>query len=159
MTPLLYWTILVVLVIMLVEVFAYFWHRIVAHTDIVSIVAKTHDIHHTVASNEADEDFIWLLLLMIGGEVIAGSIMLYYPTVQLLVTVIVSIIILTWNWWIHRSYHRDDHWLNNFAWFRSDKENHFIHHYNPDKNYGIASHFVDRLCSTWLDAPYKHKQQ
>ena len=147
--------VLIFLTIIATEGFAYIWHRFIAHTDYILAIGETHNIHHSAnMQHEADEDFIWLLFLMILSELAAGvSIMLaILPETIVMIALATSILVLFWNWWIHRAYHVDKHWLNTYDWFRREKRRHYLHHYQTDKNYGIASHFLDRIMGTWIDS-------
>lgn len=151
-----FWLTYIVAIIIGTEIFAYIWHRYVAHADYIPGIHDTHTIHHILnidLGHEADEDFVWILLIMtmfelvIGIGVMAGII----PGVLAIVTIVVSLVVFWWNWWIHRAYHKSDHWLNYYDWFRIEKERHYVHHYNPRKNYGIASHFSDKFMNSWTD--------
>ena len=151
------WMMYVVAIIIATEVFAYLWHRFGAHSDLVPGLHDTHKIHHEYsldAAHEADEDFVWVLLLMVYFELAVGvALMLGFisgPTA--IVTVIVALTVLWWNWWIHRAYHHPDHWLNSYQWFVREKDRHFVHHQEPRNNYGIASHIGDVLFNTWTEA-------
>jgi len=149
-----FWLIYIIAVIIGTEVFAYFWHRYGAHTNYIPGIYDTHVIHHMSSlEHEADEDFVWILLLMIIFELIMGiGVMINLVPARLaIVTIIVSLCIFWWNWWIHSAYHNKDHWLNYYDWFITEKDRHYIHHRNPCKNYGIASHFTDRLMGTWIE--------
>lgn len=151
-----FWFIYIIAIIIGTEVFAYLWHKYAAHSDYIPGIHDTHRIHHMIDLNlehEADEDFVWLLLLMIFFEVIIGvAIMIgIIPGILALVTVIVSLIVFWWNWWIHKCYHQNNHWLNSYEWFKKERERHYVHHHHPDKNYGIASHFTDKIMGTWIE--------
>jgi sterol desaturase/sphingolipid hydroxylase (fatty acid hydroxylase superfamily) len=153
-----YWIIYISLVIAGTELFAYLWHRFGAHAEYVPSIQITHNIHHLMdasAQHEANEDFVWLMLLMIIVEIMAGLLarLQILPASLIIITIATGWTVFMWNWWIHRCYHIDDHWLNSYEWFKREKSRHLVHHHLPDKNYGIASHFSDRLFSTWLDNP------
>lgn len=148
------WLLYVIAVILGTEVFAYLWHHYGAHDNYIPGIQSTHDIHHMMnLTHEADEDFVWILLLLIVFELSLGiAVMLgIIPGILAIVTVIVASCVFWWNWWIHRSYHQPNHWLNNYSWFQLEKNRHFIHHYNQQSNYGIASHFMDKIFNTWID--------
>lgn len=138
------------------EVFGYFWHRYGAHADYVPGIHDTHRIHHMrdVNSDSLDDDFIWTMLLMIMFELIMviGVITGIIPPLLAIITITVSLAVLWWNWWIHNAYHQPNHWLESYEWFRQEKRRHYVHHYQPTRNYGIASHFIDRLMGTWLES-------
>lgn len=143
-----------VFVIVGIEVFAYFWHRFGSHNDYIPGIHDAHRIHHLIDltyNHEAHEDFIWTLLMLIIFELSLGMGILIniIPSMLGLVTIVVSIITFFWNWWIHTAYHTENHWLNNFNWFRIEKSRHYVHHIDPHSNYGIASHFTDMIMGTW----------
>lgn len=151
-----WWCIYVIAVVVGVEIFAYMWHRYAAHTDYIPGLHQTHQIHHSYsldAEHEADEDFVWIMLLFILFELAAGvaTMLKIIPGPIAITTVAVAGVVFTWNWWIHRSYHQADHWLNNFQWFQTERARHFVHHSNPQANYGIASHFSDWVLGTWME--------
>ena len=143
----------VIVLIISTEIFAYLWHRYIAHTDYIPGIGETHEFHHILYSNEADEDFIWILMLIILFEIIIGITILIglIPGTIGIVTVVINLIVFWWNWWIHKAYHQSDHWLNSYNWFIQEKNRHFIHHENSNFNYGIASHFTDKILGTWID--------
>lgn len=134
-----------------IEIFAYFWHRFGAHMDIIPGLHETHHIHHKLIINEADEDFIWLLLLLIIMEVAIGIGILIglIPGLIGIITIITSFIVFYWNWYIHKAYHDDQHWLSSYSWFQLEKTRHFVHHNHPNLNFGIASHFSDIIFGTY----------
>ena len=106
------------------------------------------------ATHEADEDFVWILLLMCMFELTLGvGVMLrIIPGMLALVTIITSLCVFWWNWWMHRAYHQHQHWLNTYEWFQLEKARHFVHHDNPEANYGIASHFTDSWFGTYTES-------
>ena len=73
----------------------------------------------------------------------------YISLTLAIVTYLTCLTVFLWNYYCHACYHIDNHWLNNFEWFKRDKELHFRHHNNPNKNYGIATHFSDILFNTY----------
>ena len=144
----------VIAVVVGTEVFAYLWHRYGAHEDYIPGIHDTHRIHHSMGeTHEADEDFVWILLLMILFELSIGLGVgaRIVPGIIAIVTIIVSLTVFWWNWWIHKAYHQPQHWLNNYSWFSLEKRRHFFHHKHPRLNYGIATHFTDKVFGTWLD--------
>lgn len=152
------WVIYIIAIILGTELFAYFWHRYGAHADYIPGIHETHRIHHTIDLSEghkADEDFIWILFLIILVEFIVGMaiIIRVMPGNVGLIAVVISVLVFGWNWWIHRAYHDPHHWLNEYSWFQQEKTRHYLHHYQPHYNYGIASHFMDQLMGTWIEPP------
>lgn len=155
----------IIIIIISVEIFSYFWHRIIAHNDFVDFVNfvnvvnvvnvvndihAVHKLHHQDINIDADEDFIWLLFLLILFELFIGILLIcnIIPFSFAITTVLPSVAVFLWNWYIHRCYHDDNTWLNNFQWFQNEKARHLIHHHDPSKNYGIASSFMDKIFST-----------
>ena len=158
----LFWISYIIALIIGIEIFAYLWHRYGAHGDYIPGIHDTHRIHHDImkqaddhrlSEHDADDDFIWILLMMTLFEVIIGIgvIVGIIPRILAIMTIIVCLMIFWWNWWIHRAYHQKDHWLNSYHWFVLEKERHYIHHEYPDKNYSIATHFTDQILGTWLE--------
>lgn len=151
-----FWITYIIAIIIGIEIFGYIWHRYGAHNYSISGVYDTHMIHHILEidlGHEANEDFLWILLMMTVFELIVGIgiIIGVIPGILAIITIIISLTVFWWNWWIHSAYHQKDHWLNLYEWFRIEKERHYIHHSNPGKNYGIASHFADKFMGSWLD--------
>src|SRR3990167_9710274 len=66
-----------------------------------------------------------------------------------LTIVVVSFLTFLLNWYVHRAYHKKDHWLNNYRWFQQKKTAHFTHHKNAKTNFGIAFNFVDEIVGTY----------
>lgn len=148
------WIHFVIFVVVTTEVFAYLWHRFSAHNEHIPYIRESHKIHHETdlnLSHTADEDFIWILILFVLFEIIAGLVikMNIVPGNFVIVGTITSFVVFLWNWYVHKSFHQKDHWLNNYEWFRIEKERHYIHHFDPTKNYGIGSHFTDIIMNTW----------
>ena len=146
----------IIAVIIGTEIFGYLWHRYGAHADYIPGIHDTHRIHHILdleLGHEADEDFVWVLLLMIMFELVVGIGVMagIIPGVLAIVTIIVSLVVFWWNWWIHSAYHKPDHWLNSYEWFCNEKARHYVHHSHPWENYGIASHFTDKILNTFTE--------
>ena len=141
-------------VIFVTEILAYLWHKYAAHNTLLSGLHTTHQIHHMIdldMEHESVEDFIWLLMLIILFELSLGiSIIIgIIPGPISIATFCIIFAVFIWNWWIHKAYHQHNHPLNDYLWFKNKKEAHFMHHYNPRKNYGISSNFSDKLFGTW----------
>ena len=87
--------------------------------------------------------FVYLIVL----------IFLYYSNyIDLISSIILYLtvfFVFIWNWYVHKSYHTENHWLNKYEWFQNDKRIHFQHHENPETNYGIATHFTDVVLNTF----------
>lgn len=157
---LIYWILYIIIIIIATEIFAYFWHRYGAHDDFIPGIHDTHKIHHMInikymsEINEVNEDFVWILFIIIIFElIIAIGVMINIISGFLaLITIMTSLFVFLWNWWIHKAYHSPNHWLNSYEWFHKEKNRHYIHHINPHKNFGIASHFVDKIMDTWIDS-------
>jgi len=150
------WFFYIIIIILGTEVLAYLWHRYGSHSDYIPGLHDTHRIHHMINSQNADDDFVWILLTIVSAEIALGILYLsnVFPIllcIFCIVGLIISTLVFYWNWWIHQAYHYPDHWLNIFDWFQSDKLRHFVHHYNPTHNYGIASHFTDKIMDSWID--------
>lgn len=157
--PVMMWFTYIIAIVVGIEVFAYLWHRYGAHTDYIPGLHDTHRIHHMLdlsLGHEANEDFIWILLIIVTIELTLGvaimiKIIPYIVALIALIGIIVSLVVFWWNWWIHRAYHYPDHWLNTYKWFQREKARHYVHHYNPHNNYGIATHFTDKIMGTWIE--------
>jgi hypothetical protein len=146
-----------VFLIIIIEVFSYLWHRYGAHTDILSGPRISHQIHHNYDldyEHKAHSDFIWILFLLILVEIFIVIFITYYSFFNntIILSFIFSLTVFSWNWYIHSAYHDSKHFLNKFEWFRKEKDRHFIHHYNPKVNFGIASHFSDKFLNTWIES-------
>ena len=51
---------------------------------------------------------------------------------------------------MHDWFHKTDHWLNKYAWFRRLNHLHLLHHISPNKNMGIVWFFPDRIFGTFI---------
>lgn len=141
------------LVLFFGEIGAYFWHRFIAHS--FGPVGDTHDIHHKIIEDKADGDFLWVLLMLF-----VFLIFLYLLWVKNILSMKLCLLIyiplfllFSWNWYIHRCYHVENHWLNRYHWFVKDKKIHMKHHLQDNKNYGISTHFCDQILDTFSN-PY-----
>ena len=140
-------------VVILSEVGAYCWHRWGSHTNIIPIISvkKTHDIHHTIIDDKAEGDFFYILILLIlyFNLLLLLYMYLYINTIVFLILYIPVLSIFIYNYYIHSAYHEENHWLNEYEWFRNDKRIHFQHHEDPTKNFGIATHYTDIILDTF----------
>jgi sterol desaturase/sphingolipid hydroxylase (fatty acid hydroxylase superfamily) len=146
-----YYFLIVITMIILSEIGAYFWHRIAAHSNILPLVKNTHDIHHNIIDDEAHLDFIYICILLLLFFIFL-CILYVYEIISITIGTIIYLPVLltfTWNWYIHSAYHCKDHWLNSYNWFLNDKRIHMHHHINQNENYGIATHFTDELLNTF----------
>jgi Fatty acid hydroxylase len=142
---------IIIIVIYLSEIGAYFWHRFGAHTNIIPPVRKMHDIHHEDIMDEAHGDFIYVCVLLFFFFLSLFSLYFYnLIDLSLFLSIYIPVLIVfVWNYYIHTAYHIEDHWLNEYEWFQNDKKLHFQHHKNPETNYGIATHFTDEILNTF----------
>ena len=100
-------------VAILTEVAAYLWHRFGAHTSWVPGIHSTHQEHHEGdLTHEAHGDFGWIIIvLLMAGIVSYGTwIMGLFSGDVLIVALLTSILVFTWNWYIHAAYHKPNHW-------------------------------------------------
>ena len=74
---------------------------------------------------------------------------LYVHPIYVILSYLLLATDFVWNWYVHSAYHIQNHWLNNFDWFKLDKKIHLQHHVDPTVNYGIASHFCDIIMGTY----------
>ena len=150
-----FWIAYSISIIIAIEIFSYLWHRYGAHSNYLPGINSTHRLHHSINSEElnGDEDFFWILLLITLFELFLGFLVIakIIPGILAIVTIIISLVVFSWNWWLHRSFHQNNHWLNSYSWFQKEKSRHQIHHHHPNKNYGIATYFTDKIFNTWLD--------
>jgi len=135
--------------VFLSEIGGYFWHKYVAHS--LPFVKDTHDIHHNIIDDQAHGDFVYICFLLV--LYLSALLYLYYKTY---ITLALLLILFTgvffpflWSYYIHTCYHIENHWLNEYEWFRNDKRIHMQHHINPQTNYGIATHFTDEILNTF----------
>jgi hypothetical protein len=145
--------IIIIIFILLTEVGSYVWHRFATHRDIIPTiigVQNTHDTHHQEEIKHSNDFFYIAIILIIYAlflkiiQNITGlslyiSLLIYCPV----------FILFVWNWYVHNAYHTKNHWLQQYDWFIKDKKIHFQHHYDPEQNYGIASHFTDIFLGTF----------
>jgi len=140
--------------ILFTESVSYSWHRWATHRDILPYIfgiQDSHDIHHRNGSIGRGNDFVYISLILFMGVILLATISFItgLSTYVCLLIYVPAFITFVWNWYIHDSYHIKNHWLNKYKWFRKDKQIHFQHHYNSNKNYGIASHFTDKIFGTF----------
>jgi sterol desaturase/sphingolipid hydroxylase (fatty acid hydroxylase superfamily) len=50
---------------------------------------------------------------------------------------------------IHDATHTMGHWLERYGWYRRVRLDHWIHHANSKKNFGILTLYFDRLTNTY----------
>jgi sterol desaturase/sphingolipid hydroxylase (fatty acid hydroxylase superfamily) len=150
--PILY-VIYVILLYFFIELFSYIWHRF-THTNTVESIKSIHQMHHSDFYKEADEDFIVLILLFLLFEIAAVFLvqLQVIPALISFVTVLFSGLFIFMNWYVHRSYHDEKSFLNNYHWFRVEKERHLVHHKYTNNNFGITSHIFDKAFGTWKEA-------
>lgn len=141
------------------EIAAYIWHRCMAHNDIIPGLHEAHRVHHTIDDDNAAADFIWLMFFVILFELLMGLVLCtkLFPEKLILVTTMVIISVFFWNWMIHSAYHTKDSIFKGYKWFEEAKEEHFMHHRHPDRNYGIVTHMGDKLFGTYMSHPATHK--
>lgn len=140
--------------IVLGELGAYAWHRWAAHSDIIPVIPETHDIHHEIKDDVVLRDYIYILIIMI-IIAICLSILNYINILSVTMCTLIYVplfLVFIGNWYIHWAYHTKNHWLNNYEWFKNYKRIHIQHHINQEVNYGVASHFSDKLFGTFDDA-------
>lgn len=152
------WIVYIILLIVVGEAFSYAWHRYMTHTNfeqfILVDIRSTHKIHHKDGTYETDSnDFIWLILVFMMVQLWTGILIMVniLPGIVSVVSLLIFGLVIVWNWWLHKAYHEQEHWLNKYEWFKEKKKRHFVHHKNPKKNYGIASNFMDKIFGTWND--------
>lgn len=134
-----------------IEIFTYIYHRFGTHEDYIPAIRSTHRIHHEADdTHKAEGDFFWLLFMLA-----YFNLFLYLCVITKIIsfgfgllTGVLSFSLLLFSYYIHRSYHDEDCWLNNYEWFVEQKRLHFLHHKYPNKNYGITTHFVDSIMGT-----------
>ena len=149
-----YYTILIIFLIYLSEIGAYFWHRWGTHSDIIPHslgVQRTHNIHHSIIDDKAHGDFFYVIigLLILFGVIIYLIVKNKITYTTALMIYLPILFVFLWNWYIHSAYHTKDHWLLEYQWFKDDKRIHMQHHINPNVNYGIVTHFSDVIFDTF----------
>jgi sterol desaturase/sphingolipid hydroxylase (fatty acid hydroxylase superfamily) len=139
-------------VIIIAELSAYLWHRYAAHTDYIPGLHVTHRFHHEAPlDHKADEDYVWVLLALVTVGIFLALLSVYRLISSKLAALFLTGVlgVFGWNWYVHSAYHQVGHWLEQYGWFKEMRELHFLHHTYPDKNYGIASHFMDVVMGTF----------
>ena len=93
------------------EIGGYFWHRYAAHELEIPQVKESHAKHHTIINDTADEDFLYIL-----GILIFLGIFLYwlYYIKQISLAFLASIyiplfLVSVWSYYVHRAYHIENH--------------------------------------------------
>lgn len=127
---------------------SYIWHRF-SHIE-NTINNKTHSIHHkSNVDDTAIEDFKVVLILFI------STIMILYKIIknkEIFRGLFVGLFaVLASDYVLHSAYHTEDHFLNNFEWFKKRKTEHFLHHKYPKTNYGITNSFFDKFFGTFKE--------
>ncbi len=152
--------ILLVLIVIIAEIGAYCWHRFVSHEDLITAINQSHIKHHQADwLHEAHGDFVWII---VGLLVVLIILLILYklsiiPLWLALFLFAILLAVFVWNWYIHMAYHQPGHWLEQYEWFQNDRQLHLIHHVDPYKNYGIASHIGDWLMNTYRNEYTYHK--
>ena len=161
MTQVVIWIYYIIFLALIIEFIAYFWHRIISHSDFIYNLHLIHGIHHqdskdldpldSLDSDDLYDDFIQIKACLIIFEVCLGLFISIFPMFQRigLITAIVAFVMFTWEWWIHTAYHDETHWLNTFEWFKQAKNLHFIHHEDTNRNFGIITHIYDIVFQTY----------
>lgn len=144
----------IVIVVIIGEISGYVWHRWMAHADFIPGVHASHRIHHNDDTIKADIDFIWLAAFTSVGFILAGTLASYgyLPEHLTYIALSVWLLVILWNYYIHKQYHTEDSYFNRFEWYQKMKRDHYVHHEYPTKNYGIASMFTDKLLGTYQEA-------
>jgi lathosterol oxidase len=142
---------IVIGMVLLSEVGGYFWHRFGAHKNILPLVKKTHDIHHTIIDDQAYGDFLYvcILLSLYFGLLLYVYYYAYITRALFLYLYIPVVLTFLMNFYIHRAYHIENHWLNKYEWFQNDKRIHLQHHIDETKNFGIITHMTDHILDTF----------
>jgi len=149
-----YLILLFCLVVIIAEIVAYFWHRLLSHNhviDIHTLIHDSHSLHHNDRDDASYGDFSWIVIL-----VCEAFIVLYLAYVvdiisgyALLVVTAAMIFVVFYNWYIHKAYHTENHWLEYFEWFKHDRKEHMIHHVNHRQNYGVTTRLCDKIFGTY----------
>lgn len=143
--------VIIILSVILAEIFSYIWHRFAAHQDYPVIgLHSIHKQHHNAdLLDQANGDFICIMALLIVTTIVMmfSSSLISFLSIMIY-PLIASFFLLLWTWYIHAAYHTTGHWLENYHWFLEKRRLHFLHHTDPSKNYGIASHLGDVIFGT-----------
>lgn len=143
-----------IFLIFLSEFLGYCWHRWGTHQDIIPTalgIQSSHLYHHMTTDDSAYGDFIYILVFLIFYFILI-LYLVQKDIISLKLGFIIYLpifIISFYNYYVHAAYHCENHWLNQYDWFRNDKKIHFQHHRNPETNYGIVTHFSDIILETF----------
>ncbi len=135
---------------------AYF-HQVIGHGRWFTWIGKSHrESHHKVysASNfespayDRHEDGVEYTYIPAGIAVLllAHALLPRIPGLAAMAAVPTSIWLHNY---VHKQYHLTNSWMLRFAWFRKNRELHWIHHRDYSRNYGVIHHLWDRLLNTY----------
>lgn len=137
---------------------AYYWHRWVSHdgrlasTVGMQVIRESHIRHHGGLSEDATEDFVWVVLLMCVVLFSLGSLTTVVPLGSLrgyvVTAVVVAVVVVTLNWYLHMVVHSPEHPLQQVEWVRDLTTIHRVHHRRPDANFSVLN-IADPLHGTW----------
>lgn len=145
---------------------SYFWHRGVTHInfpfDINHQIQMTHIEHHEAnESHEAHGDFNNVLKILVPLILMGIAIAIKLPTIFVTTNDIywyqtyIWIILITVggtflvDWFMHMLYHKNPTRLQNIEWFQEKRRLHFVHHQNPNTNFGISTQIMDKIFDTF----------
>jgi len=167
--------------VVLSEIGAYAWHRILAHRSIIgNIFGKilqpmrdSHAIHHTSdLKHLAKEDFVWvkmMLYVFLKTVLLVGTYIGYVSKLFLYTFVITVFSVYCCNQKLHEAVHSikveqgstEEEKYRKGSVFKSylcdSRDIHFVHHSLPSKNYSITN-FADVIFGTYSSG-FHHTQK
>ena len=150
-----------IILFLYIELIAYLWHRFINHYGLLGDkIRVTHYCHHeetypydnmtSLEYQSSHDTWPWIIPIVLFGYI---PIYLYYKKYDIEYRLyIIYMLQLTMHVffisYIHDSYHIDNHWLNDYGWYKENKIYHYIHHID-NKNYGILTYIFDHVFGTF----------
>lgn len=145
-----------IILFFIADFFAYFWHRYISHSNlnipILKNIQQSHLKHHTDENDNAIEDFMWiiLLILIVSFAVLLLNFIFKLSIYYFVSTLLIGLLVFAINWYVHYSYHTEN-WLHQYEFFREKVKLHMRHHENINVNYGITTLYADYLMNSYDD--------
>ncbi|MDA2921805.1 sterol desaturase family protein, partial [Patescibacteria group bacterium AH-259-L07] len=131
-----------------------FWHRFVWHKGILGDrMRKYHRKHHKIYTEESFQrsgkyeraEGIWNVALLILLPIVL--VVLIFPLRDVVPLILGSLVYIIFIHYVHEAFHKLDHWLHRYAWFKRLEKLHKGHHL-ARCNYGLIFSWWDKRKKT-----------
>jgi len=135
-------------------------HRDFGHRNRIRAVFSAHALGHHGQYNKHNlqtERFIDLeshALNYYGIPIVVIAALIYMAFGPLVMMAHLTGVFATFRWhlYLHEHYHLVDSPLERFAWFRTKRRLHFIHHRDARYNFAVVEFWIDKLMGTRKDS-------